>query len=238
MTPPLDPRTPGALRFAEMDTEIRSPVPPLADSRLGERRSRRWPWLLATLAVVLAIFAAVGMAWIANIEPLGPGSTTFGPSSIHVSTPSPGPRIAARFVDALGASGTVIRIPVTPGMRFTYQVTIRNEGSVPVEIIDVRSGSTPGQITRHIVAAQPDTLGGALKNIEPFRPFTLSPGHEAGLVIEVIVADDACVTEPGTTFSWWLEPVSFRVFGFPWFERFQDVETRTEIALVGHGPGC
>ena len=217
-----------------MDTATRLPPPPLAQSRLSERRFRWWPRLLPTLAVVLAI----GMAWIANIEPLGPGSTTVGPSGIRFSSPSPPPRIAARSVDALGASGTVLRIPVTPGMRFTYQVTIRNDGIVPVEIIDVRSGSEPGQITRHIVAAQPNTRGGTLENVEPFRPFTLSPGHEAGLVIEVRVADDACVTELGAEFSWWFEPVSFRVFGFPLFARTQDVETRTQIELVGRGPGC
>lgn len=216
-----------------MDTESRLPAPPLADSRSSERRFRWWPWLLTTLAVVLA----VGIAWIANIEPLGPGSTTFGPKGIRVYTPSPPPRVTARSVNALGASGTVLRIPATPGMRFTYQVTIRNDGSVPVEIIDVGSGSEPGQITRHIVAAQPDTPGGALENVELFRAFTLSPNQEAGLVIEVTVADDACVTSRGVI-SLWPEPVSFRVFGFSLFARSQDVATRTEIQLVGHGDRC
>lgn len=205
---------------------------------MGERRSHPWRWLLAVLAVILAIAATVGGVWLANVEPLGRGSTILGPASVRFSSPSHPPRVSARNVDAFGVSGTVLRIPASAGMRFTYQVTIRNDGKVPVEITDVGSGSEGDLVMRRVVAAQPDHQGGSLDDPEPFRPFTLPPGQEAGLVIEVRVADDACVTEPGSTTGWWSEPVTFRVFGFAWFERSQDVETGTQVALVGRGPGC
>jgi hypothetical protein len=186
---------------------------------------------------VMAIAATVGGVWVANVEPLDGGSTILGPKSVHVTTPSQRPHVTARRVDALGVSGMVLRIPVSPGMRFTYEVTIRNGGNVPVEIQDVGSEFAGEQVARHVVAAEPDHRGGALEDPQPFQPFTLQPGQEAGLVLEVRVADDPCVTEPGSI-GWWWEPVTFRVFGLPWVERTQDVETGTEIALVGRGRGC
>jgi hypothetical protein len=56
--------------------------------------------------------------------------------------------------------------------------------------------------------------------------------------MEVRVATDPCVTGPGSAAVWSWEPVTFEVLGFPGFHWFQAVGTRTEIRLVGHGPGC
>jgi hypothetical protein len=143
-----------------MKTTVRPPAPPIADDPSAEGRARRWPWLVGALAVVLAIVASVGVAWVANIEPLGPGSTAVGPGGVRIFIPSPAPRVRSDGVDGFGVSGTVLRIPATPGLRFRYQVTIRNDGIVPVEVVDVGSDSEPGQVTRHVVAAQPDHPGG------------------------------------------------------------------------------
>jgi len=218
-----------------MDTLVRPPAPPATDVGSSPRRGR---WLLLVFVVLVFVALTVGSLWVSNVEPLGRGSTGLGPASVHVSEPSPPPTVTSRFVDALGVSGIVLRIPVSTGMRFTYEVTIRNDGSVPVQIVDVGSGDEVGQVTRHVVGFQPDHPGGELDNVQPFRPFTMSPGEEAGLVMEVRVADDRCATEDGTGTSWFWEPVTFRVFGFPMPERHQDVETGTEIELVGQGPGC
>lgn len=119
-------------------------------------------------------------------------------------------------------------------MRFTYLVSIRNDGPVDIRIMDVGQRSPAGQVSRHIVAFRAVPGSPTLGTFAPFHPFTLAPGVEAGLRIEVDVTGSLCFGRHTST-AWWTEPVTFRVLGFPGFTRHTDVATGTEIRLVGDG---
>ena len=75
--------------------------------------------------------------------------------------------------------------------------------------------------------------GNTTAGFEPFQTFDLPPGHEAGIDMEVRLARDLCLSSSGggqTSLSWWFEPIEFQVYGLT---RHTNVETGTEIRLVG-----
>jgi hypothetical protein len=206
-----------------VDTIVRPPEAPPGEpvsSRTGRRRPRRAIVVAVTLLVGVLIAAG---AWLVNAEPLGRGSYGFGVAdSLHATYSD---------IDALGVSGRVIRIPAAPGLVFRYRFTVANTGSLPVTITDAGSRAQPSAVSRSVVAMKPNmNVGGAVaEGFVPFRPFRLGPGQQAGLEMEVRLADDYCSARD-TSLSWYEEPVSFRLFGI---NRRADVETGTEIELTG-----
>jgi hypothetical protein len=188
---------------------------------IGRRGPRR--------AIVVAVILLVGLltaagAWLVNAEPLGTGSFGFGVAdSLHATYSD---------IDALGVSGRVIRIPAAPGLVFRYRFTVANAGSLPVTITDAGSRAQPSAVSTSVVAMKPNmSVGGAVaEGFVPFHPLQLGPGQQAGLEMEVRLADDYC-SAPGTFLSWYQEPISFRLLGI---NRQADVETGTEIELTGN----
>jgi hypothetical protein len=202
---------------------VRPPETPSEDpvsSGMGRRGPRR--------AIVVAVILLVGVltaagAWLVNAEPLGTGSFGFGVAdSLHATYGD---------IDALGVSGRVIRIPAAPGLVFRYRFTVTNAGSLPVTINDAGSRAQPSAVSRSVVAMKPNmSVGGAVaEGFVPFHPFQLGPGQQSGLEMEVRLADDYCFA-PGTSLSWYQEPISFRLLGI---DRRADVGTGTEIELTG-----
>ena len=214
-----------------MDTVVRPTAPPIAEPAAPKRR---WPGVVGAIAIALSVAIGVSIAWIANVEPLAPGSAIFGPAGVRITVPSPAPTVGSVDVDAFGTTGMVLEIPVRPEMRFTYLVSIRNDGPVSVEISDVGQRSPLGELDRHVVAFQEDRATTPDRKLVPFHPFTLVPGEEATLRMEVRITGSMCLTEDSHT-SWWWEPVTFRVLGFFGFTRHADIDTQTEIRLVGDG---
>ena len=158
---------------------------------------------------------------------------------VHISAPLPAPLVRQFNVDAFGLSGIVLEIPARPDMRFTYLISIRNDGSVPIQIR--RVGDEPGygrtSPPRHAVAMKMDPGAGpgiVDRGFQPFHPFTLKPGAEAGLEMAVAIDGNPCLTKRSYA-SWSWEPVTFRVFGSLGPTRHMDVPTNTEIRLVGDG---
>jgi hypothetical protein len=206
-----------------VDTIVRPPEAPPEEpvsSSTGRRGPRRAIVVAVTLLVGVLIAAG---AWLVNAEPLGRGSYGFGVAdSLHATYSD---------IDALGVSGRVIRIPAAPGLVFRYRFTVANTGSLPVTITDAGSRPQPSAVSRSVVAMKPNmSVGGAVvEGFVPFRPFRLGPGQQAGLEMEVRLADDYCFARD-TFLSWYQEPVSFRLFGI---NRRADVETGTEIELTG-----
>ena len=207
-----------------MDTIVRPPEAPPEEpvsSGIGRRGPRR--------AIVVAVILLVGLltaagAWLVNAEPLGTGSFGFGVAdSLHATYSD---------IDALGVSGRVIRIPAAPGLVFRYRFTVANAGSLPVTITDAGSRAQPSAVSTSVVAMKPNmSVGGAVpEGFVPFHPLQLGPGQQAGLEMEVRLADDYC-SAPGTFLSWYQEPISFRLLGI---NRQADVETGTEIELTGN----
>lgn len=210
-----------------MDTVVRPTATPIAEPSAPKRR---WLWLAGFLGIVIMI--AIAVAWVANVEPLTPGSSLFGPAPDQITFPTPAPTVGSVNVDAFGTTGVVLEIPARPSMRFTYLVSIRNDGPVSVEIRDVGQGSSSEGLDRHVVAFHADRA--TTHRLVPFHPFTLVPGEEATLEMGVRVPRNICIPKDGWT-SWWSEHVTFRLFGLLGFTRHADVDTRTEIRLVGDG---
>lgn len=211
----------------------RPPAPPEDLVRSDDRRHRRWPWVVVPLAVLATLLVAATTVWVANVEPLGPGSSLLGPHGVRFSAPSPGPTVSSLDVDAFGVNGMVLEIPARPEMRFTYLATIRNDGPVPVRIVAIGTDPGPGPIGREVVAFEDDHPGGMPEHLASFRPFTLDPGAQAAIQMEVTVTGLTCYS-PGTSTAWSWEPVTYEVFGLAPFTRHADVRTGTEIRLVGN----
>jgi hypothetical protein len=207
-----------------VDTIVRPPEAPPEDP-VSSGMSRRGPRRAIVVAVILlvGVLTAAG-AWLANAQPLGTGSFDFGVAdSLHATY---------RDIDALGVSGRVIRIPAAPGLVFRYRFTVTNARSLPVTITDAGSRAQPSAVSRSVVAMKPNmSVGGAVaEGFVPFHPFQLGPGQQSGLEMEVRLADDYCFA-PGTSLSWYQEPISFRLLGI---DRRADVGTGTEIELTGN----
>jgi hypothetical protein len=177
--------------------------------------------------VAILLLALVGYAiWVSNVEPLGRGS--FG-SGIQ------DPRVQAseRSVDAFGVSGLINTVKVQKGTTFTYLVSIRNDGPVPVTIKDI--GMRGGAITTRVVAVNllPYQNGGPARGFIPFAAFRLDPHEDAIIEMEAQVGANACVEGRGFS-SWFQEPITYTIFGIT---RHSSVETGTEIRLVGTTEG-
>jgi hypothetical protein len=142
------------------------------------------------------------------------------------------PRVHAtsHLIDAFGVSGLVQRVSVEPGTTFDYQISIRNDGTVPVTVLNV--GEAGGQITRHAVAMNLYPYvnpGAAPDRYVPFAPFRLGGGQEARIELEVHVSDEACVQRDVIT-AWSQELMTYSIFSIT---RHSLVDTRTEIQVEG-----
>jgi hypothetical protein len=178
---------------------------------------------VAGITVALLLVAVVsGTAWVVNVEPLGRGS--FG-SAIR----DPRVKASEHQVDAFGVSGLINTVRVEKGTTFTYLVSIRNDGPVPVTIKDI--GMKDEAITTRVVAVNPHPYenGGPSRGLRPFAAFRLDPEQDAIIEMEAQVGANACVEGPGFA-SWFQEPVTYTIFGIT---RHSSVETGTEIRLVG-----
>ena len=179
---------------------------------------------------MLAIALITGLAWVVNVEPLTQG---------HMGSPIRDPRVesSSRFVDAFGMSGLVNTVRVDPGTTFRYDVTIWNDGLLPVRIESIGDGED-GPLSRLAVAyAANPYAGGNPRSTAPFSPFRLDPDEGAFIEMEVQVAADACL-QRDIVASWYWEPVTYSIFGIT---RNSDVETGTEIRVEGKDgptPGC
>jgi hypothetical protein len=216
---------------SRVDTIVRPPeAPPELPVQTGTRR-RRWPRRLAIVAIIVVAATLVsGLVWVTNVEPLGRG---------HMSTPvrDPSVRSSSRFVQAFGVSGLVNTVRVAPGSTFRYDVTISNDGSLPVTITEI---GTPegGDISRRVIAVAYDHYpGGTPRATVPFSPFRLEPGSDAFIEMEVRLSDDTCL-DRGGYYLWDSEPVTYKILGIT---RHSDVGTGTEIRVKsteGPTPGC
>jgi hypothetical protein len=182
------------------------------------------------LSVILAVALAVGLAWVANVEPLTQGHSGF---SIRV------PRVESsrRLVDAFGVVGLVNTVRVDPGTTFRYGVTIWNDGPLPITIENI-GDSGDGPISRRVVAfAANPYYGGNPRSVIPFSPFRLDPDQGAFIEMEVRVGNDACLDRSGFML-WSSEPVTYRIIGIT---RHSDVQTGIEVQIEGKDgptPGC
>jgi hypothetical protein len=90
-------------------------------------------------------------------------------------------------------SGLINTVKVEKGTTFTYQVSIRNDGPIPVTIKDI--GMRGGAITTRVVAvnSHPYENGGSSRGFMPFSAFRLDPDQEAIIEMAVQVGADACV---------------------------------------------
>jgi hypothetical protein len=177
-----------------MDTIVRPEAPP--DGPIGSTaKHRRWPRRVAGIVVALLLLAVVsGVVWVSNVEPLGRGS--FG-SAIR----DPRVKASEHQVDAFGVSGLINTVRVEKGTTFTYVVSIRNDGPVPVTIKDI--GMKGGAITTRVVAMNPFPYenGGPSRGFVPFTASRLDPEQDAIIEMEAQVGANACVEGRGFT-SW------------------------------------
>jgi hypothetical protein len=90
-----------------------------------------------------------------------------------VEGPGPAREGVGANVDALGVSGLINTVKVEKGTTFTYQVSIRNDGPIPVTIKDI--GMRGGAITTRVVAvnSHPYENGGSSRGFMPFSAFRL-----------------------------------------------------------------
>jgi hypothetical protein len=202
-----------------MQTTIRPPIVVPALDVPPPRR--RWPWIVLA-EIVLA--SAAFLAWVMNEEPLARGSSVLSVSDPRVD-------VTVRHVDAFGSTGMINTVPIQRGTVFRYTITIRNDGRVPITILDAGWPSDE-MLPRHVVAMKPDLYadGGRVDTgFVAFEPFELRPGVEAGLRMEVRVTEEACY-DPGGSASWFSEPITYRILGIT---RHSDVETGLELRLRG-----
>jgi hypothetical protein len=127
------------------------------------------------IGVLIAVAAAIALAWVANVEPLVRGSTTY-------RIADPALRVRTHDIDGLGVSGMVEDVAARPSMRFTYRLSVRNDGPVPVTVTSVGESRPGDVVTRRVVAFRPNlyTGGSTSEGFQTFHPFEIAPGAEAG----------------------------------------------------------
>ena len=108
-------------------------------------------------------------------------------------------------------------------------ISVRNDGLLPVTIVDIHGDTTPVSISRHAVGVNvhPYEDPGPSRGYSPFAPFRLGRGQEAAIRIEAHIGEDLCF-EGGGYLSWSSEDVTYRVLGVT---RHSHVETNTEIRV-------
>jgi len=210
----------------------RPPQTPVRPRAVAEA-PRRWPkrLLAASLTVVVVVAAAVAV-WANRVEPLERGS-------VRYRITDPALAVSVRDVDALGVSGTIQTVETHPGQTFTYRFSIRNEGRISVQIVDVGGETSHGSIvTRRAVRMRPDVSAGPdpTTGFEPFAPFTLGAGDEAAVEMLVTVGANACFQRPGQPYlGWYLESVTYKVLGMA---RHTWLDTGSEIRVTSAPGGC
>ena len=150
------------------------------EDRLGEttRRPRRWPWILILSLLLLAIAFGV---FVSSYDPLAPGST-FGP----------GPGSTGEVTGPDGV--TVSRIRYRDQFRTAFEMSVRNDGPLGITLLGVvptDRANYAGLITV-LGASLPNDPAhpfGALTQVPPLRPFSLSPGAERTLVVRLLLSN-------------------------------------------------
>ena len=136
-------------------------------------------------------------------------------------------------VNALGAEGRVFTVPTHGATRFRYTFSIVNDGPISVTITGIGSPGEPRSelFTRPVRIVPNEQMPGPDGNIvyEPWHPFVLRPGKEAGIEMEVIFRPAYCL-DRGTALSWWPETITYSVFGIP---RQTTFESNLEVRIVG-----
>jgi hypothetical protein len=203
-----------------VDTIVRPPETDHPELAAAPRR-RRWPWL--GLFTFVAIVLVVGSIWIANYLPLIQGSFGFGTSRAGVRQFS---------VDAFDVRGQVHEVPVGREGAFRYRFSIRNDGPVSVTIESVGASDQGGSssVSRHAVRVAPDAYRQPGSRYEPWHEFSLAPGDEA--IIEMEMRYRGRCLGRGDALSWNSEPVTFSILGLP---RHEDVMVGVEVRFGGTG---
>ena len=215
-----------------MKTLTRPPQTPVRPRAVAEA-PRRWPKRLVAAVIAVALVAATGLVvWANHVEPLTGGSVRYVIADRAAD-------VTVRSVEALGVSGTVQTVQTHPGQTFTYRFSIRNDGRVPVQIVDVGGETGHGSIvTRRPIRMEPDLTSDLDPNtgFEPFAPFTLGSGQEAGIEMLVTVGNGTCFHEPGQPYlGWYLESVTYKVLGIT---RHGWLDTGSEIRVTSAPGGC
>lgn len=215
-----------------MKTLTRPPQTPVRPRAVAEA-PRRWPKRLVAALIAVALIAATGIVvWANHVEPLTSGSVRYRIADRAAD-------VTVRSVEALGVSGTVQTVQTHPGQTFTYRVSIRNEGRLPVQIVDVGGETSHGLIvTRRAVRMKPDLSSDPDPDtgFEPFAPFTLSSGQEAGIEMLVTVGNNTCFHERGQPYlGWYLESVTYKVLGIT---RHGWLDTGSEIRVTSAPGAC
>jgi hypothetical protein len=207
-----------------MDTDVRTPIPSLPTPKpaSGGRRSR----LLVASAILVTTTFVAGLVWLANLEPISQGSTGY---DLRMGLPTSMARTASvQVVEAFGVDGRVLSVRAEPDAVFTYMVSVRNDGPVPITI----RGLSPEEGDRiQVVGMVPDiwASGRVSNETQPFHPFSVSPDGEAALEFQVRIPREACRAR-GTTTSWYTLPLEYTVLGI---EREQVVDLGVEVVLRG-----
>ena len=215
-----------------MKTLTRPPQTPVRPRAVAEA-PRRWPKRLVVAVIAVALVAATGLVvWANHVEPLTGGSVRFVIADRAAD-------VTVRSVEALGVSGTIQTVQTHPGQTFTYRFSIHNDGRVPVQIVDVGGETSHGSIvTRRAVRMEPDLTSDPDPNtgFEPFAPFTLGSGQEAGIEMLVTIGNGACFHEPGQPYlGWYLESVTYKVLGIT---RHGWLDTGSEIRVTSAPGAC
>jgi hypothetical protein len=85
----------------EVNTIVRPPEAPPEDPPATGKVRRRWPPRVAAgLILLLTVALVIGIVWVSNVEPLGPGSGAFAIRDPRVHATS-------HLVDAFGLVQTV-----------------------------------------------------------------------------------------------------------------------------------
>ena len=215
-----------------MKTLTRPPQTPVRPRAVAEA-PRRWPKRLVAAVIAVALVAATGLVvWANHVEPLTGGSVRYVIADRAAD-------VTVRSVEALGVSGTIQTVQTHPGQTFTYRFSIRNDGRVPVQIVDVGGETGHGSIvTRRPIRMEPDLTSDLDPNtgFEPFAPFTLGSGQEAGIEMLVTVGNGTCFHEPGQPYlGWYLESVTYKVLGIT---RHGWLDTGSEIRVTSAPGAC
>ena len=215
-----------------MKTLTRPPQTPVRPRAVAEA-PRRWPKRLVVAVIAVAFVAATGLVvWANHVEPLTGGSVRYVIADRAAD-------VTVRSVEALGVSGTIQTVQTHPGQTFTYRFSIRNDGRAPVQIVDVGGETGHGSIvTRRPIRMEPDLTSDLDPNtgFEPFAPFTLGSGQEAGIEMLVTVGNGTCFHEPGQPYlGWYLESVTYKVLGIT---RHGWLDTGSEIRVTSAPGAC
>jgi hypothetical protein len=178
------------------------------------------------VAIALIVFgvlvAGIGVWWISNDDPLVQGSVGYG------APPTASTRV--QEVDAFGVKGLVFQIPARRAMVFRYSFSILNDGAVPIDIEAIGwQGGGPMQTAAVAFNSDIDRGGSTDAGAEPFQPFRLAPGADAGIEMQVTLGPDVCLDRGGSLTAY-QEPVTFRVLGIT---RHESVTTGVQLEITG-----